>query len=73
MCTLTERFVFVRPRYSFRAGHGYGLYSGLPQLYLNTLRSLTVEGDNNVLGLQVARCPHHDAWRTKPNHNPLIL
>lgn len=36
-------------------GHGYGVFSGLPQLYLNSLRSLTVEGDNTVLCLQVAR------------------
>ena len=36
-------------------GHGYGLFSGLPQLYLNTLRSQTVEGDNNVLCLQTSR------------------
>lgn len=36
-------------------GHGYGLYSGMPQIYLNTLRSQTVEGDNNVMFLQVSR------------------
>merc|ERR1711862_127079 len=36
-------------------GHGYGLFSGLPQLYLNCMRCLTVEGDNTVLCLQVAR------------------
>lgn len=36
-------------------GHGYGLYSGLPQLYNNSLRTQTVEGDNNVLCLQVSR------------------
>ena len=30
-------------------------FSVVPQLYLNTLRSQTVEGDNNVLCLQTSR------------------
>ena len=36
-------------------GHGYGLFSGLPQVLLNCLRMYSTEGDNNVLYLQTAR------------------
>ena len=36
-------------------GHGYLLYSGLPDLYARINASCTYEGDNDVLYLQVAR------------------
>ena len=34
-------------------GHGYSLYSGLPQLYAQAVPAATYEGDNVVLYLQV--------------------
>ncbi|CAI5490065.1 unnamed protein product [Closterium sp. Naga37s-1] len=36
-------------------GHGYSLYSALPQLYAAFVPTCTYEGDNTVLLLQVAR------------------
>lgn len=36
-------------------GHGYSLFSGLPQLYASFLPACTYEGDNTVMQLQVAR------------------
>ena len=36
-------------------GHGYLLYSGLPELYTLTNAACTYEGDTDVLFLQVAR------------------
>ena len=36
-------------------GHGYGLFSGLPQLYLNTLRTKLLKG---IIMYYV--CKHHD-------------
>ena len=36
-------------------GHGYLLYSALPELYTLLNAGCTYEGDNDVLFLQVAR------------------
>lgn len=36
-------------------GHGYAHYSGLPGLYFECSPNVTLEGENQVLYLQVAR------------------
>ena len=36
-------------------GHGYAHYSGIPAIYFDTAPNVTLEGENQVMYLQVAR------------------
>jgi acyl-CoA oxidase len=36
-------------------GHGFAHYSGLPDMFFNTSPNITLEGENKVMYLQLAR------------------
>lgn len=52
-------------------GHGYSLFSGLPQLYVEYLAAVTYEGENTLMAMQTARFLVKTAWEAaKPGATP---